>query len=97
MANVKVLREISPVQGTYEINGYEIKLYWSKKLYLNDPGFSPMECLKVLVNDVEYALKSTDIKLFKRAIRSSLLTNNVLKIAEKVFYNEFLGSLEGGL
>ncbi|MGF9957712.1 tyrosine-type recombinase/integrase [Bacillus mycoides] len=89
MANVKVLRDISPVQGTYEINGYEIKLYWSKNLYLNDPGFSPMECLEVLVNDVEYALKSTDIKLFKRAIRSSLLANNVLKIAEKVFYNEF--------
>lgn len=93
MANVKVLRDISPVQATYEINGYEIKLYWSKILYLNDSGFSPMECLEVLVNDVEYALKSTDIKLFKRAIRSSLLANNVLKIAEKVFYNEFLALL----
>ncbi|ALC52351.1 hypothetical protein CN899_21905 [Bacillus thuringiensis] len=93
MANVKILRDISRVQGTYEINGYEIKLYWSKDLYLNDSGFSPMECLEVLVNDVEYALKSTDIKLFKRAIRSSLLANNVLKIAEKVFYNEFLALL----
>jgi len=94
MANVKVLRDISPAQGSYEINGYEIKLYWSKNLYLDDPGFIPMECLEVLVNDVEYALESTDIKLFKRAIRSPLLANNVLKIAEKIFYNEFSALLK---
>ncbi|WP_144569471.1 site-specific integrase [Bacillus pseudomycoides] len=94
MANVKVLRDISPAQGVYEINGYEIKLYWSKKLYVDDPGFIPMECLEVLVDDVEYALKSTDIKLFKRAIRSPLLANNALKIAEKVFYNEFSALLK---
>ncbi|MGA5662995.1 tyrosine-type recombinase/integrase [Bacillus bombysepticus] len=89
MANVKVLRNISPTQGVYEINGYEIKLYWSKNLYLDNPGFTPMECLEVLVNDLEYALENKDIKLFKRTIRSPLLANNVLNIAEKVFYNEF--------
>lgn len=94
MANVKVLRDISPVQGVYEINGYEIKLYWSKKLYVDDPGFIPMEYLEVLVDDVECALKSTDIKLFKCVIRSPLLANNVLKIAEKVFYNEFSALLK---
>ena len=48
-----------------------------------------MECLEVLVNDIEYALENKDIKLFKRAIRSPLLANNVLNIAEKIFYNEF--------
>ncbi|HDR4355509.1 TPA: site-specific integrase, partial [Bacillus cereus] len=89
MANVKILRNISPTQGIYEINGYEIKLYWSKNLYLDNPGFTPMECLEVLVNDIEYALENKDIKLFKRAIRSPLLANNVLNIAEKIFYNEF--------
>ncbi|PGB73544.1 hypothetical protein COM03_27255 [Bacillus wiedmannii] len=94
MANVKVLRDISPAQGVYEINGYEIKLYWSKNLYLDDPGFIPLECLEVLVNDVEYVLESNNIKLFKRAIRSPLLANNVLKIAEKVFYNEFSALLK---
>ncbi|MFD6548087.1 site-specific integrase, partial [Bacillus cereus] len=89
MANVKILRNISPTQGIYEINGYEIKLYWSKNLYLDNPGFTPMECLEVLVNDIEYALENKDIKLFKRAIRSPLLANNVLNIAEKIFYNEY--------
>jgi len=86
MANVKILRNISPTQGIYEINGYEIKLYWSKNLYLDNPGFTPMECLEVLVNDIEYALENKDIKLFKRAIRSPLLANNVLNIAEKIFF-----------
>ncbi|HDR4590233.1 TPA: site-specific integrase [Bacillus cereus] len=95
MAKVKVLRDISPAQGVYEINGSEIKLYWSKKLYVDDPDFIPMECLEVLVDDVEYALKSTDIKLFKCVIRRSpLLANNILKIAEKVFYNEFSALLK---
>lgn len=41
MANVKVLRDISPAQGIYEINGSGIKLYWSKKLYVDDPDFIP--------------------------------------------------------
>ncbi|MED3186626.1 site-specific integrase [Bacillus toyonensis] len=89
MAKVKVLRDISPAQSVYEINGYEIKLYWSKNLYLDNPGFIPMECLEVLVSDIEYALESDDIKLFKQAITSPLLANNALKIAEEIFYNEF--------
>lgn len=73
MANIKVLRDISPAQGVYEINGYEIKLYWSKKLYVDDPGFIPIECLEVLVNDIEHALESNDIKSFKQVITSPLL------------------------
>ncbi|MFE6706354.1 tyrosine-type recombinase/integrase [Bacillus thuringiensis] len=89
MANIKVLRDISPAQGVYEINGYEIKLYWSKKLYVDDSGFIPIECLEVLVNDIEHALESNDIKSFKQAITSPLLANNALKIAEEIFYNEF--------
>lgn len=89
MANVKVLRDISQAQGVYEINGHEIKLYWSKDLYLDNPGFTPMECLEVLVNDIEHALESNDIKSFKQAITSPLLANNALKIAEEIFYNEF--------
>ena len=48
-----------------------------------------MECLEVLVNDIEYALENKDIKLFKRAIRSPLLANNVLNIAEKIFTMSF--------
>ncbi|WP_336992029.1 site-specific integrase [Bacillus toyonensis] len=89
MANVKVLRDISQAQGVYEINGHEIKLYWSKDLYLDNPGFTPMKCVEVLVNDIEHALESNDIKSFKQAITSPLLANNALKIAEEIFYNEF--------
>ncbi|MGG1166269.1 tyrosine-type recombinase/integrase [Bacillus mycoides] len=94
MVNVKILRDISPAQGVYEINGCEIKLNWSKKIYLEDPGFIPLECLKALVSDVEHALESNDIKLFKRSIRRPLLANNVLKIAEKIFYNKFSALLK---
>ncbi|MEH7537720.1 site-specific integrase, partial [Bacillus toyonensis] len=89
MANLKVLRDISQAQGVYEINGHEIKLYWSKNLYLDNPGFTPMKCVEVLVNDIEHALESNDIKSFKQAITSPLLANNALKIAEEIFYNEF--------
>lgn len=94
MANVKILRDISLTQGVYDINGCEIKLYWSKKIYLYDPGFIPMEYLGVLVNDIEYALGSMDIELFKYCIRRPLLANTVWRIAEQIFYNEFSALLK---